>query len=273
MPQRKRPEPEENATNTLSEEKINSYIDGIYEGSITEENLPEDVYEAIAKYLKKGLYKGYNMNLSEAEEIGGKDFELLSQLRENTYMFSAAKTYAMTKEISSLLVDEDGNVRTSKEFNEIGRSTYDNWNNNYGETEYSTAIGQAYAAEQWVDIERTKDILPNLTYSAIGDACEICGPLDGLTAPIDDPIWRSCTPLNHFNCKCILMKEDDEAQLTSDEEKQLLLGHAENKMDPMFNNNPGQTGLVFTKDHPYFEEARADKMGKDNFNLPIPEKD
>ena len=203
----------------------------------------------------------------------GSDLELMTQLRENVYMFGAAKTYSMTKEISSLLFDEEGELRTNKEFNDIARATYDNWNDNWGETEYSTAIGQGYAAEQWNRIEKEKDVLPNLTYSAIGDACEICAPLDGLTAPVDDPIWTTISPLNHFNCKCILTQQDETAQLTDDDEKLELFDHATDRMSPIFASNPGQDGMVFNENHPYFEEARQDHMGKDNFGLPIPEKD
>lgn len=271
MPTRKEPKPKEDATKTLSDKKIQEYIDGIYDGSVTKDNLSETVYHAIVKYLKDGLYTGFGMNLNEAE---GKDLDLLTELRENVYMFGAAKDYQMTKDISSLLIDEDGNRRTNKEFNEIARDTYDNWNDNWGETEYSTAIGQGYAAQQWNEIEKNKDILPNLTYSAIGDACDICQPLDGITAPVDDPIWNKISPLNHFNCKCILEQHDEEAETTDTEEKDKLYDNAIEKMDPVFASNPGKDGMVFNENHPYFDVAKEDReFAKSNFGMPIPEKD
>lgn len=280
MPGKKPPEPKKNATRTLTNKEIDKYITGIYDGTYGPDNLPENVYLSIVEYLKQGLYEGFGSTYNDllkkyATEGGayGTDLELLEELRENVYMFGAAKTYAMTKDISSLLLDEDGKLRTNNEFNDIAREKYDNWNNNWGETEYSTAIGQGYVAEKWNNIEEQKDILPNLMYSAIGDACEICMPLDGTTAPVDDPIWSKIAPLNHFNCKCLLLQKDGDALLTPQDEKDETYDNAMKKMDDTFKGNPGKDGMVFTKDHPYFEEARADKVGKNNFGLPIPEKD
>lgn len=275
------PKPKKNSTRTLSNKQIDGYIDGIYDGKYTIDNLPEFVYDSIVEYMRKGVYEGYgteyNTLLKQAEinpGAYGEDLELLEKLRSNAYMFSAAKTYAMTKEISSLLVDDETNtIRTKREFNDVARETYDNWNDSRGETEYSTAIGQAYAAQQWSDIVERKAALPNLRYSAIGDACEICAPLDGLIAPVDDPVWRSIAPLNHFHCKCLVLSEDDDVDLTDSVEKQELYDHAMSKMDPVFQSNPGIDGMVFNEHHPFFEEARADMRGADNFGFDIPVKD
>lgn len=257
----------------LSEKQINKYIEGIYDGSITEYDLPLDVYEAIVGFLKDGLYKGFGQTLEEAE---GLDLELLTELRENVYMFGAAKTYQQTKEISSLLLDEDGELRTSKEFNDIARETYDNWTDNWGETEYQTATGQGQAAAKWNDIEKQKDVLPNLRYSAILDdnTSDICAPLDGLVAPVDDPIWGTVAPLNHFNCRCVLLQEDGDAELTPDDDKDEAFEKVDGEMSGTFKGNPGKDGMVFTEDHPYFEVAKEDRdFAKRNFDLPIPDKD
>jgi len=252
-----------------SEKQISKFLDGIFDGSITEFDLPEDYYKAVADYLKSGLYKGFGMNLEQAV---GKDLELLTQLRENVYMFGAAKTYQEVKEISSLLIDEDGNVRTQREFNEIARNTYDQWNDDWGKTEYNTAIGQAQMASKWNEIEKQKDVLPLLRYSAVLDenTSDICAPLDGIVAHVDDPIWDSITPLNHFNCRCILLQEDGlDSEPTKGNEE--IVAEVEDKMQPVFINNAGKTGEVFTKDHPYFDAPK--ELGKNNFGLPIPETD
>jgi len=269
-------------TRTLSDKKVQSYIDGIYEGDIDADNLPQDVYLSIVEYLKAGLYKGWGYDLKQFEKVveegkfwDNEDLELLQELRENVYMFGAAKTYQMTKEISKLLIGDDGEARTKEEFNDIARETYDNWNDNWGETEYSTAVGQALSANKWQQIEKEKDVLPNLRYSAIGDACDICMPLDGLTAPVDDHIWNTVSPLNHFNCKCILEQVASEDQkLTPDDEKEELLKNADDKMDKVFMSNPAKDGMIFNEHHPYFEVAKEDRAyAARNFDLPIPDKD
>lgn len=257
----------------LTEKQANKYVEGIYDGSITQYDLSEEMYDAIVGYLKEGLYKGFGQTLEEAE---GADLELLAELRENVYMFGAAKNYQMTKDISSLLVDDDGEVRTAKEFNDIARDTYDNWTDNWGETEYQTAIGQGGAAAKWNEIEKQKDILPNLRYSAILDenTSDICAPLNDLVAPVDDPIWDSVAPLNHFNCRCVLLQEDGDAELTPDDDKDDRVDGVEEEMSGTFKGNPGKDGMVFTKDHPYFEVAKEDRAyAKRNFDLPIPPTD
>lgn len=251
-----------------SEKQISKLLDGIFDGSITEYDLPLDYYEAVVAYLKKGLYKGFGMDLSEAS---GRDLELLKELRDNVYMFGAAKTYQEVKEISSLLVDEDGVVRTSSEFNRIAREVYDQWNNDWGKTEYNTAIGQGTMAVKWNEIEKNKAILPLLQYSAIGDACDICAPLDGMVAAVDDSVWDYVMPLNHFNCLCTVIQLDD-GEPTSDRSE--IVSGVEDKMQDIFKNNAGKTGNVFPKDHPYFDISKADRVfAKDNFGLPIPDND
>lgn len=257
----------------LPAKKLNEYIEGIYSGDVTAYDLPMDVYEAIVDYMKAGLYKGFGMTLEEAE---GADLELLTELRESVYMFGAAKTYQQTKEISKLLFDEDGNLRDAKEFNDVARETYDNWTDNWGETEYQTAVGQGGAAAKWNEIEKQKDVLPYLRYSAVLDenTSDICAPLNDLVAPVDDPIWSTVAPLNHFNCRCVLLQEDKEAEPTDDDEKDEAVNSVEKEMSDVFKGNPGKDGMVFTKDHPYYDVAKEDRAyAKRNFDLPIPDKD
>ncbi len=182
-----------------SEALVLKYINGIYDGSITEYDLPEGLYGAIGQYFQKGLYKGFGMTLADAK---GKDLELLTELRENIWMFSAAKTFQETKDIRSLLFNEGGELRTNKEFNEVGMKAYDTWNNVWGATEYNTTVGQAQSASKWNEIEANKKLFPMLIYSAIDDAntSEECIAMAGITAPVDDPIWDMNAPLQHFNC-------------------------------------------------------------------------
>jgi len=141
-------------------------------------------------------------------------------------------------------------------------------------TEYSTAEGQAQMASKWQEIERNADLLPILEYSAIGDACAICQPLDGLTAPVDDPIWGTISPLNHFNCECVLIQHEGDKTLTPSSEKDEVYKDVASKMSDMFKMNPGIDRYVFSPDHPYFDVAPKDRdFAKTNFGLPIPKTD
>lgn len=255
-----------------SDDDIEKLLAGIYDGSITPYDLPEDLYLSIGEYLKRAIFKGFGGGLADFE---GKDLDLLTQLRENVYIFSAAKTYQQVKDISSKLVDEDGNVRSLKEFNDIGKETFELWNDTWGATEYTTAIAQAQSASKWSKIEKDKDALGMLEYSTVGDACDICAPLNGLTAPVDADVWDEVAPTNHYNCECILLqKETDEVTPTPDDERDSIIDKVSEKMDPVFKSNPGKTGEVFNGDHPYFDVPKDDrKYAENNFDLPIPKDD
>lgn len=253
-----------------TDKQIKAMIKGIEDGSIDAYNLPEDYYNAFSNYLKRAVFEGFGETL---ETVSKLDLPMLEELLTNTYMFSAAKTFQQTQAISALLVDEDGNVRSSRDFNKLGRELYDTWNDNYGITEYNTAIAQADAAVKWQDIERNKDILPMLRYSAIGDACSICMPLDGLVAPVESKIWDKVAPTNHFNCKCVLLQEDETTEPTKEPTNIVdpVVQKMKDKGQDIFINNVGKTGEIFTSDHPYFDVAKEYReLAKQNFNLPIP---
>lgn len=181
-----------------TDNEIESLLKGIFNGAITAYEIPETLYFAIADYLKRGVYSGFGSNLST---VSSADLELLTSLRENIYMFSAAKSYTELKDMSSLLV-QDGKLASWQEFYKEAKHRFDIYNVDYAKTEYRTAVGQAQMAAQWNEIERTKDIIPFLKYSAIMDpnTSTICAPLDGIVAEVSDPIWNTIMPLNHFNC-------------------------------------------------------------------------
>lgn len=258
-----------------TDKQIDDLIEDIYKGRVTQTELPEDLYFAIADHLEKGLYKGFGGDLAS---FGGKDYELLNELRENVYMFSGAKTYQEVREMSNFLADSEN----FKEFKDKALEVYDTYNKNWLEAEYNTAIGQGMQAQQWNEIEKNKKDFPYLRYSAVidGRTSDICEPINGVTLPVDDPFWSEYTPLNHFNCRCTLEQIDkfEDVQTTPKEDLDTLIkGTNENKglkdtVADAFKMNSGKDGYVFSPEHPYFEVAPKDRdLARENFNLPIPE--
>ena len=254
-----------------SDDQLKSLISGIYSGEITEYNIPEDLYHATANYLKSGLYEGFGGTLSD---FSGKDLELLSELRENIYMFSAAKSFTELQQMRDLLINSDGELKSGREFAKDAASTFENFNENWGLTERNTCIAQAQSASKWNEIQKNKDLLPYLVYQTVGEGlgCDICSPLDGLTAPVDDPIWDSVAPVNHFNCECILIQEEkDNVSVTPEEEKSNIVDGVNGNMSDVFKMNAGKDGYIFKDDHPYFQvQPKDEKFAKENFGLPIP---
>jgi hypothetical protein len=243
-----------------SKQQVNDLIDGIYSGEITEYDIPEPLYFAIANELKQALYTGFGGNLSD---FSGTDYALLSELRENIYMFSAAKSYTELKDMRSLLIDNP----LFPDFKKAAQAKYNIYNVDYLKSEFNTAQASGDMAIKWADIERNKEILPMLQYqTAGGDVCPICKPLDKVTLPATDKFWKERYPPNHFNCMCVVTQhEDDEFPKTKDIPDTLPI------MSDVFKMNVGVDKYVYSPEHPYFQvEPKDREYAKNNFNLPIP---
>lgn len=262
----------------MSEADIDRLLRAVFDGDIdSSSKLPEWYYDRLSNYLEHGLFKGFGDNIDDLE-IGTTRSALLQDLRENVYMFSAAKTYQQVRDYETTLKDLSSKMAESASYRDFKNSvmaTYDNYNTNWLASEYNTAVGQAQQASQWDEIQNTKATFPYLKYSAVMDpnTSEICAPLDGMTLPVDDKMWDKYTPLNHFNCRCILVQIDkyDDVKLTSDAEKKKLAQQVGDQMQDVFKMNPGKDGYVFKPDHPYFEVAPKDRaFAKKNFDLPLP---
>lgn len=264
-----------------SDKLIEALFRGIYSGKISQRFLPSSLYMAIADYLKRGLYDGYGTTYSSLKKaripsgFSTADVELLGELRTNIYLFSAAKTYQQVRTMTNQLISDEGKILPFKLFREKADQTYELYNKTWLQTEYDTAIGQAQSARKWKEIEANADVLPMLKYSAVLDkrTSEICRPLDGIVAPVGDPIWKKVAPLNHFNCRCLLIPMEA-GRATAAKTKKAKVAETEGMMQDLFKMNPGMDGYVFSKAHPYFDVAPKDKaLAKRNFDLPIPSKD
>lgn len=249
--------------------EINSTIEAIYMGELSTENLPEDLYLAIADNLKRSLYEGFGSKLAQLEE-GTPEYELLSSLRENVYMFSAAKTFQITKELEQLA---EMNI-TKEEYFLQAKGIMALYTDTWQLTETNTADAMANAARKWQKIEQDKEALPMLRYNALADANvdEECKAMDGITLPVDNKLWDTHSPPLHWNCRCVL-EQVIEGESTPTEIKKAR-EVVDDHISELFMMNPGKTGLVFPEDHPYFNVPKEYKsFAEENFNLPIPEKD
>lgn len=254
-----------------TEKQIQELLDGIYAGNITVYNLPEDLYIAIAEYLKKGLYKGFGGTLID---FGGKDLKLLKELRENIYIFSGAKTYQQVRELTDLVAES----QTFSEYKKKAIDVYDTYNKVWAEAEYNTAKGQAQNAILWSEFEKDKKNFPYLKYSAVIDknTSDICRPLNGVIRKVDDPLWSKYSPLNHFNCRCTLEKLDkyDNVVLTQKDKVDEITKELDEKVQNEFKMNSGKDGYIFNEKHPYFSVLKEHRgLARENFGLKIPEKD
>lgn len=266
-------------------------IIGVYTGLYRPMKLPEGVYKATADKLNTGVKKGIEPKIKLQFRYDPHDAKLASELQENIYMFSAAKTFNQTLEMSDALIDEDGNRRSFKDFKVEATKIYEKYNgpdldsNEMGgwlKTEYDTAIGQARMADKWNEIEKNKKDFPMLMYKTTEgeEVCEICAPLDGVILPADDSFWDENYPENHFHCNCTVIQMDEDTAADyggpdDSEEAKQWASQSQEKKNPMFNINSGKDGVIFkdsgSAKHGYFDVPKEYKeFAKRNFDLPIP---
>ena len=250
--------------NLFSNEEVERIIYDIFNGTINLRNLDVHTYLKTARKLSEGVFEGFGKDI-DGMLLNTPDYKMLYALRDNVYVFSGAKTYQQTREISSLLTN-DGAISSFGDFKKKAVNIFDEYNKNYLTAEYNSAIAQSRSASQWMDIEKEKDVLPYLKYRTAGDGRvrPEHAQLDGITKLVDDSFWNEYMPPNGWNCRCGVIQLD-EATVT--DTKGLVV---ENVPD-IFRFNAGKERIVFSHKHPYFDIAPRDvEFAKLNFNLPMP---
>lgn len=254
------------AINLFTDAEYDQVINGIFAGTINVQNLDVNTYRKIAKKLTEGVFQGYKKSFSDVL-YNSPDYTMLRDLRENVYIFSGAKTYQQTRQVSALLTTKDA-ITSFKDFKDKAYRILTEYNENYLKTEYNSSIAQAQSASQWQDIQATKEDLPMLTYHTVQDGRvrPTHRELDGISRSVDDKFWSNYMPPNGWNCRCTVL------QGTSDVEKTNLRGFKNPKDVPdIFLFNSGKDRIIFSKKHPYFDVAQKDKkLAKVNWNLPLP---
>lgn len=255
----------EDAIHLFSDDELDAIIVGIYIGSITTSNLDVSTYLKIARKLSDGVYLGFRNRIDQVQ-YESLDYYMLRDLRENVYIFSGAKTYQQTREVSALLL-KDGYKQQFGQFKKEAKQILTEYNENYLRSEYNSAIAQARTASQWMEIERTKDVLPMLTYQTAGDGRvrPTHVALNHISRPVDDKFWDVYMPPNGWNCRC-------DVEQSSDAIKTDLRGFKKpDDVPDIFQFNAGKERIIFSPKHPYFDVAAKDKtLAKNNFNLPLP---
>lgn len=179
-------------------------------------------------------------------EIGYNEIDekVIKALRQNIFYFSAAKTYQQLKDISNLLVGEDGKRRSFQEFKKEVSKLNTQYNYNYLQAEYNFATSSAQVVSRWYDLTEG-DTTALITYDAVGDlhTTQLCNHLDGVTLPANDKFWNKYTPPNHWNCRSTLRRGYEikkPAELP--------------KIEDEFAFNPATSQQIFSDKHPYLDK-------------------
>lgn len=197
--------------------------------------------------LEEAIQKGYGQPLVNID-FDTPDHELVKTLLDNTWQFSAAKSYAQLRDMSEALVGPDGRIRSWKEYR---KTVGDISGKHLGwlRTEYDSAIAGAQMAKKWKQIWEQRGILPLLQFDAVldGSTTDGCRSLDGIILPVEHWLWDIIFPLNHFRCRSTV-RQLRNGEITPDSELPPT-----DWIPAMFRVNLGKRGLAFPSDHAYFD--------------------
>lgn len=249
----------------FSDDEIDRIVIGVYSGLIRPQSLDLATYKAVAEKLTQGVYNGFGKSLVDVG-WGTPDYIMLNSLRNNVYVFSAAKQYHQVREMVDAIYDKD-RIKPFSEYKKTGTEIFKNYNENYLRAEYNASISQSRSASMWMEIEQNAELLPMLTYQTVGDGRvrPEHAMLDKITRPVNDKFWDYAFPPNSWNCRCTVIQNDSM-------DKSSLKGVNYLKDIPeVFRMNSGKDKLVFSDKHPYFVVDKSDEyLKQNNFNMPKP---
>ena len=195
---------------------LNLNIDGLVEAAINQLYNDRKIDDATRKQLiqshyeplKQAVNEGYNAKV----EYGTPNYEFLKQLQINTAVFAAFKNHSSVKEMTALLKDKDGNLRSREDFKTEALKIDKNYRTTRLETEYDTAVRTARMAANWQKIEKNKKLYPNLKYMLTKAAKpdEKHKQYVGIIRPVDDSFWNAHYPPNRWRCQCSVEQVDDD---------------------------------------------------------------
>lgn len=253
----------------FTDKDLKQYLIGIFEGQFNGFNPSLDLYIATAEYLDEGLFEGLGQSLFAMSDQD-PDINLAKELRDNIHVFSSFKSHHSAVDLGEMIFDDKGGKRRFETFERLALKYFKITHNQHLKTEFRTSVANARSAKQWQDITRDADMYDYLRYSTAGD--ERVRPdhedYDGVTARVDDPIWRRIMPPNGFNCRC------DVIQTSKLHQNMKPTPKAQLKKLPMppklFDMNAGVDKVIFKPDHPAFTVDQKYKVAaKNNFDLPL----
>jgi len=182
------------------------------------------------------------------------------RLRSDTFVFSGMKTYTSLREVSSLLLDDQGNVKPWSTFRDEVTSINKAYNRQYLEAEYIFATQSSQSAAHWASFSKDGARYDLQYRTAADDKVRASHQtLHNTTLPSEDPFWDFYFPPNGWRCRCrVVQVRKGKSQHSNSTEAQKAGEMATTQIGPsgdnkaaMFRFNPGKKQVIFPPTHPY----------------------
>lgn len=220
---------------------INFNVAGqVFQGKLQAGQIPPELFEAYSNTLIQALADGADEDIIHGLNYQSRDYDLLKRLRRSAWEFAAAKGIRMIDELAK------NKATDMAAFNDFALPLINRYNRTWLETEYRLGVANTQQAIKWQDIQERKEALPMLRYVTATDerVRDSHALLHGATYPVDDPFWDNYYPPNGYNCRCTVQQvvgpEREAAGIPED-------------IPNALKDNPGKSGRLFTRKHPYFE--------------------
>ena len=234
-------------TPLISEKVIDKALRRIASGKFDPAaDIDPDLFEATRSALDNAAREGVGKIA-----YGHPDHDFYEQLKHNNAVFAAFKTHRQQNELAALLVDENGTPKSFAQFKKDAENIIGDYNINWLQTEYNTALIRARNAVQWRQFGREKETYHNLEWLPSMAAV----PREALIIfyhrvwAQDDPFWNSHRPGEVWGCKCGLRSTSRPVTDGNPKSKETV------KASPGLDNNPAVDAKLFADSHPYIALA------------------
>lgn len=211
-----------------------------------------------ANEIETNLFNHTLAALNEATEKGfGKisythpDYDFLQEVKYNNAVFAAFKTHRQQNDLFAQLTDEDGTPKPFAQFKKDVEPIIGNYNVNWLQTEYTTAIKRSRLAVQLKQFEKEKHIYPNLKWLPSTAAVPREGhkPFYNRVWAQGDVFWKSHRPGDEWGCLCGLTSTDEPVTGEKISVKDMPVA------SPGLDNDPAVDGCLFSESHPYIKDG------------------
>lgn len=204
-------------------------------------------------------YNALSSQVSISERTPQKVKDLIDQ---NLWRFSGFKSDIQMREAANKLYNENGELKSFKDFAKDVKQIHHNYNMNYLRSEYDHVARSVEMFNQWNDLEEDDE----LQYRTMQDnkVREDHRALDGTTLPKSDPFWELYYPPNGWNCRCTAKPVRKGKYKRSNSKAAIAKGNEATKLpkQQIFRTNPGKTLNLMPDKHPYYPKGCGDCDGK-----------
>lgn len=228
---------------------IQMAIKRLYDRKVKAGRVDAGLVRANAESFNKAILEGETKN-PEKMTFGSSEHRLFIHMRHNVNVTAAFKNYHNTLEMASNLFDDQGKIRPFYSFVKAVKPIAEVYNKDYLQAEYQTAVASARMGSKWQGLVSKGGMLQYKTQmdGRVRDEHRV---LEGVTQPSKAPFWDVYYPPNGWRCRCFVRAVSGDGPIIDPTTLP--------DIKPMFRNNVGKTGKVFTDAHPYFEVNAKDK--------------